>query len=182
MQREAALFQDPALVDAALDEVPGHAMLALAVQQRPDRGVDPGVARQRAVVEVYRRLRRQSQQRVGDDPQVGDTEKPVERRSGEAVLDPGRQAVHRDPVGGRPDAHIGIGADDRRDRAAAFQQLVSAAAEQRFVPDQNGGKSTVVKALQHHLCPPGACCAGPAAGLRNRTRRGAMARIAARRS
>jgi hypothetical protein len=49
--------QQVAAVDVLGHQMPGHAMLGLASQQRPGRRVEPGVGGQRAVVEIDRGAR-----------------------------------------------------------------------------------------------------------------------------
>ena len=49
---KAALQQNVAFIHAGGDQMPGDAMLHLAFQQRPDRGIQPGMARQGAIVKI----------------------------------------------------------------------------------------------------------------------------------
>lgn len=51
---EPALREDVALVDAAFHQMPADPVLALAVQDGPDRRIQAGIAWQRAIVEVDR--------------------------------------------------------------------------------------------------------------------------------
>ncbi len=74
---DLAAREHAALVDAALDAVPGHAVDLLLVHQGPVRRVQARVARERSVVEVDRAPLRLGDHRVGDDAQVRDAEEDI---------------------------------------------------------------------------------------------------------
>ena len=129
------LFDDIALVNPTLDHVPGDPMPRLAVQKRPDRGVQSGIARQGAVVKIDRTMGRKVEQGLRNDVQIGHAEQPVER--GLTVGHPlHRQAVRRGPSG-----HTRMARDDRRYRVPRVQQHLPTVQCQRFIPDQQGGKA-----------------------------------------
>ena len=91
--RERLGGDDLAGVDVGGHQVPRDGVLVLAGEQRPRRDVEPGVAGQRAVVEVDRR-RDLLEHGVGEHAQVGDAEQDVGRvgvEAGERARRPGRR-------------------------------------------------------------------------------------------
>ena len=80
---ERALNQDAALVHATLDPVPGDAVLRFSRDLRPHWRVQPGVARQRTVMEVYGAAAALAQHRLRQDVEVGDAQQPVGLATGD---------------------------------------------------------------------------------------------------
>ncbi|MNP55109.1 hypothetical protein D3C76_1497240 [compost metagenome] len=130
--------EDVALVHAALDHVPGDAVLRLLPDDRPDRGIQPGQLRQRAVMEIDRAALAPRQHCRAEDREVRNAEKPVgiggigrERR----VLILGPQPG---PFG--PGAQVGIARDHGGDTMPAPDQRFRRMAQEKLVTDQNRGK------------------------------------------
>ena len=71
--------EEIARVDALVDEMPGDPVRGSAVEKRTDRGIQPRVARQGAVMEVHDSATRMLEKPGRQDPDVEDAEQPVAR-------------------------------------------------------------------------------------------------------
>ena len=137
---EVALDQHPALVDPALDAVPGDPVPRLARDPGPGGRVQPRIGGKRAVMEVDRALARQLQHGVGHQVQVGDAQHPIDRVARQSpdqrpVPQRGRR-VNRDPGIARPGGGPGVARHDRGDAVATGARDLAALTGQGFVADQ----------------------------------------------
>ena len=167
------LGEDVALVHAAFDHVPGHAMLRLAVDHGPGGGVETGIARQRPVVEVHGPLGRQRQHRVRNHGEVGDAEHPVDP-AGELRLEQRLGRVDdRDPLPFGPGPHLGIGTDHGAHGMAARDDHVATGDGQRFGPEDHAGEGGWIEGSGHDLSSAGVRYGFVAAwAMRSRRKRG----------
>ena len=132
---EQRLFDNVAFVNAALNHMPCDPVARFAVEQRPDRGIQPGIAWQGAVVEIDRALCGAGQQSLRNNLQIGDAEQPVKR--GADLI----HRLHRQPISGGPIGHIGVAGDDGADAVPGIQQHLPTVQGQGFIADQQGGKA-----------------------------------------
>ena len=75
--RHRLLYQQVAGVDAVVHEVPGDAMIPLRIEQSPNRGIQPGIPRERPVVEVHHAPAWVGENLGWKEPDVEDAEQPV---------------------------------------------------------------------------------------------------------
>ena len=150
---EQRLCDDIAGVDAFVDQMPGDPVLHLAVEQRPDRRVQPGIARQGAVVKVHRTPRRLCQQRLGNKVEIGDAEQPVKRQPGQI----GAFGENPQTVAAGPAVNPGIRRHHTADPMAGVQQHLPAMPGQRRMADQQAGqrrhRGTSVRAVAGRTGP-----------------------------
>ena len=133
--REVLGGDDLALVDAGRHQVPRDGVLVLTVEDRPRRHVEPGVPRQRPVVEVDRR-RHAVQHVVGDHPQVGDAQQDVGRMAVEPGGQLGAGADHGDPLLDGVVPHQRVGRGDEHDLEAVRPGHIGALGDEWLVPDE----------------------------------------------
>jgi hypothetical protein len=131
---ENPLLENRSGVDFFFDEMPGHAMRGLAVDQRPGCGVDSGVSRQRSIVKVHGAADLQPKEFSRNQAQIGDAEQMIMRalaKSGRHV----RWIDERDAMLLRPIAKFQISRDQSTDLMAGIEDRTNALACQRIVPD-----------------------------------------------
>ena len=127
--------------------MPADAVGGLAVDDGPGRGVQTGVAGQRAIVEVDGTLRGQRQDIVRDHTQVGDAEQPIGLRTRLQQITGGVQNGQAVAFG--PAAHGGVLGDDSRQAVAPGQDHVAASDGEGFIPDQDGTEAFGIECGGH---------------------------------
>ena len=148
MDGEPLLGDDLARVDVCRHEVPGDAVLGRSVEQCPARDVEPGVLRQRTVVEVDREAR-PIDQVLGQDAQVRDAEQDVERHISEAGRHVARRRDHRDAERCSMIVHLLVFGRDRDDRQPSLAGDVDALTRQRGVADDHRPSNTAARSRTH---------------------------------
>ena len=133
--REVLDGDDLAAVDVGRHQVPRDGVLALAAEDRPGRHVQPGVARERAVVEVDRR-RHLGEHVVGDQAQVGDAEQHVGRVLGEPGGELGAGTDDGDAVLDGPAAHELVRRRDEDDLEPVGHGDLAALLDEWLVTDE----------------------------------------------
>ena len=100
---KTALPHDAAGIDLGRHLMPGHAMRALAGQQRPGRRVQAGITRQQRVMEVDGQLPCRRDQSGGQHAQIGHAEQvvkvqPVQRQRGRVAHGQGANILRTGPA------------------------------------------------------------------------------------
>ena len=130
------LDEDVPLIHPAVDQVPGYGVPGFARQKRPDRRVQPGVARQRAVMEIHCALGRQGQQIIVQNVEIGDAKQPVAGQAGQLRarrLDP-------QPRLARPIGQHRVAGDKGSNPMPPVQPLLRAFAGEAFIADDEGAE------------------------------------------
>ena len=118
-------------------------MARLAIQDRPDRRVQPGMARQRPVVKVHPAVAGQCQNGLGHHHQIGHRQDPIHRQPRQPPGQPGILTLHPKALLHPPVANGSILRHDATYGMPAGQPLRSALDGQTFIADQDGGQGHV---------------------------------------
>jgi hypothetical protein len=147
VDREPLDGDDLPAIDVGRHQVPGDGVLDLAAEDRPGRDVQPGVRRQRAIVEVDRGAD-PGEDVVGDQSQVGDAQQDVGRVLVERTTELGAGSDDSDAPLERPLPDDLVRRRDQDDIDALCSRRLCALLHQRLVAHQHTARpARAVRAL-----------------------------------
>ena len=138
--RHAALDKDVAGINSAIDQVPGHTMAGLAIQDCPDWGIQTSVLGQRSIMKIHGTFFAQRQNIRAKDFQIGNAQDPIDGNATKSPAKVSTMCLNHQTAFCGPIGQVRIVGDDGSNAVSLGQKRLCAMLGQAFVADDNTGK------------------------------------------